>query len=110
MTWSLTGTGSTGRIGFLSSGKDGLSSFLAAAAALPRELGARLDEREVLDATELDRARRGVDRLGVEAAGMVRDNESGGQFGVGNAVCDAQSREGVIGRVDSKEKDGTCID
>lgn len=65
ITWSFTGTGSFGSFGLRSSGRVGRSeSFLA---ALPLDVGGRLDERDTLDATELERARRGVDRRGVVA-------------------------------------------
>ena len=67
MICSLTGTGSTGSFGFFSLGSEGLASFLTAAAAFPLVLGGLLDDRDTFDATELERARRGVDLRGVVA-------------------------------------------
>lgn len=69
MVCSLTGTAAPGSLGFRSVGRVGRSLFLVE--PLPREAGALLDERLVLEATDELRARRGVDRRGVVAAGMV---------------------------------------
>lgn len=72
----MTGIGSEGSLGFLSVGNAGLSASFLADEALDRDVGGRLDDRDALDATELDRARRGVDRRGVDVeAGMAVGSE-----------------------------------